>query len=227
MRWFINFLTSSIGQKLVMSLTGLFFCTFLVIHLIGNLQLLYNDDGEAFNTYAYFMTHNPLIKTISYSLYAMLLLHTIQGILLYLKNKKSKGSKYAVSTSDNGSWASKNMALLGSLIFFFLCIHMGDFWWNMKMNNLEMVSYNDGSEVQDLYTKVHASFSQLWIVIVYMIGLLALLFHLLHGFGSAFQTLGLRHRKFTPIINFLGAVFSVLVVLGFAIIPLASFFSQK
>ena len=84
MNWFTKFLSSSIGQKVVMSLTGIFLMLFLVVHLIGNLQLLKNDGGEAFNAYACFMTHNPLIKTISYSLYAFILLHAWQGISLAL-----------------------------------------------------------------------------------------------------------------------------------------------
>ncbi|MEL6719508.1 MAG: succinate dehydrogenase, partial [Bacteroidota bacterium] len=78
MSWFTNFLTSSIGKKIIMSLTGLFLISFLVVHLAGNLQLLVNDEGESFNVYAKFMTTNPLIKFISYGLYAGILLHAVQ-----------------------------------------------------------------------------------------------------------------------------------------------------
>lgn len=227
--WIINLLTSSIGRKVIMSLTGLFLCSFLIVHLIGNFQLLVGDGGEAFNTYAYFMTHNPLIKFTSYGLYAMILLHAIQGIILYLANKKKSGgnigSKYAVSTYKNGSWGSKNMALLGTFILFFICIHMGDFWWKMKMDDLPMLTYDGYDEpIADLYGRVSAAFNELWIVIVYLIGLIALAFHLIHGFGSAFQTLGLRHKKYTPMINGIGVVFSVAVCLGFAVIPVVHYF---
>lgn len=227
MRWIINLLTSSIGLKLVMSLTGLFLCSFLLVHLVGNLQLLYNDNGKAFNEYAVFMTGNPIIKTVSIGLYLLILLHAIQGLILAKINKGSKGSKYAVRTNSNGSWASKNMALLGTLILFFILIHMGDFWWNMKMDRLPYVSYDGGPEIKDLYAKVHASFKVWYIVLAYMIGLLALAIHLLHGFSSAFQTLGIRHKKYTPIIKLVGYIFSILIPIGFAIIPLAIFFSQK
>ncbi len=228
MKWIIDFLTSSIGKKLVMSLTGLFLCSFLAIHLLGNLQLLKSDGGEAFNTYAYFMTQNPLIKTISYGLYFFILLHAIQGIAIAISNKKAKGSKYAVSTQKNASWASKNMALLGILVLAFLFIHMGDFWFKMKFtDNLDVVKVYEGYEfgVKDLYAQVRTSFSQLWIVIVYLIGLLALAFHLFHGFQSAFQTLGLNHHKYTPMIKVLGAAFSILVPLGFAIMPIWIYFA--
>lgn len=229
MMWIVQFLTSSIGRKLIMSLTGLFLTSFLIIHLIGNIQLLFPDGGEAFNTYAYFMTNNPLIKFISIGLYFFILLHAIQGILLAKSNLSAKGSKYAVSTNENASWASKNMALLGILILAFLCIHMGDFWYKMKFTDeLDMVTSYAGYEfgVKDLYQQVRTSFSQLWIVIVYLIGLVALSFHLLHGFESAFQTLGLRHKKYTPLIKGIGIGYALLVPIGFAIIPIIIYFSK-
>ncbi len=203
-----------------MSLTGLFLCSFLVIHLIGNLQLFIPDGGEKFNVYAKFMTSNPLIKFISVGLYAGILLHAIQGILIWMENKKAKGSTYAVNTYDNGSWMSKNMGLLGTLILFFLCVHMGDFWFKTKFTDqIPMVTY-DGVEMKDLYTQVYTSFSKLWIVIVYLIGLVALALHLLHGFESAFTTLGIRHKKYTPLIKLSGIAFSITIPLLYALIPL-------
>jgi len=219
MRWLIDFMTSSIGKKLVMSLTGLFLVSFLVIHLLGNLQLLVPDDGVKFNTYAKFMTTNPLIKFISIGLYAGILLHAIQGLLIVFANKKAKGSKYAVTTYENGSWMSKNMGLLGTLILFFLFVHMGDFWLKMKLGDIPMVTY-DGVEMQDLYGRVYMAFSQVWIVIVYLIGLVALALHLLHGFQSAFTTLGLRHKKYTPLIKLMGIGFSIVIPALYALIPI-------
>ncbi len=226
MKWFINFLTSSIGRKLIMSLTGLFLITFLVAHLVGNLQLLYNDGGEAFNKYAEFMTGNPLIKMISLGLYFFILLHTIQGLLLWAVNKGKKGKGYAVKSKDSSSWSSNNMALLGTLVLFFLFIHMGDFWLKMKLGQLDTVAYADGHEINDLYARVNLAFKELWIVITYLIGLIALGFHLAHGFGSAFQTLGIRHKKYTPLINGLGLAYSILIPLAFAIIPLYIYFKN-
>ena len=220
MRWLTDFLISSIGKKLVMSLTGLFLITFLVVHLLGNLQLFLPDGGKSFNVYANFMTSNPLIKFISIGLYAGILLHAVQGILIALSNKKAKGSKYAVSTYENGSWMSKNMTLLGTLILFFLCVHMGDFWYKTKFtDSLTMVTY-DGVEMKDLYTRVSVAFSQVWIVIVYLIGLIALALHLIHGFQSAFTSLGIRHKKYTPMIKAMGLGFSILIPLAYAAIPI-------
>ena len=231
--WIVKFLTSSIGRKLIMSLTGLFLILFLTVHLIGNLQLIFNDGGEAFNSYAYMMTHNPLIQLISVGNYFFILLHAAVGILLYFQNKGAKGTKYAVSTNKSASWASKNMALLGTLVLAFIFIHMGDFWFNMKMQQkwnptgdwLNMFdSESLGHPVVDLYERVHYSFGQLWVVITYLIGLAVLAFHLNHGFASAFQTLGINHKKYTPIIAGLGKAYSILVPLGFAIIPIYIYF---
>ncbi len=227
--WIFNFLfKSSIGRKLVMSLTGLFLITFLVVHLIGNLQLLYGDDGATFNQYAYFMTNNPLIKFTSYGLYFFIILHTIQGLMIAFFNKQASASKYAVNTNENSSWASKKMALLGTIILVFLFIHMGDFWFRMKIGWISYVEYPGYDvEIANLYERVVITYSKLWIVIIYLLGLLGLAFHLNHGFASAFQTLGLNHKKYTPLINGLGKAYSILIPLGFAIIPIYIYFINR
>ena len=227
--WITKFLTSSIGQKVIMSLTGLFLIIFLLVHLVGNLQLFLDDRGEAFNVYAHFMTTNPIIQATSIGLYATFLLHAIQGIVLAWNNRKARGAqKYAVKQT-RGSWSfpwiSSNMALLGSILFVFLCIHMGDFWWSTKRGLLENVAYGDDAVMTgDLYRKVYASFKIWWVVLIYEIGMVALALHLLHGFASAFQTLGLNHPKWMPLIKAVGIVYSILIPLGFAIIPLYIFF---
>lgn len=225
MGWILKFLKSSIGRKLIMSLTGLFLISFLVVHLTGNFQLLNDDEGAAFNQYAYFMTHNPLIKFISYGLYFLILLHALQGIVIWAQNRKARGTqKYAVKSTSTTTWASRSMALLGSIILIFIFIHMGDFWFKMKFGGLNMVQYEGFKEpVANLYEAVHLSFKQLWIVIVYLLSMIALGFHLQHGFWSAFQTLGLNHQRYTPLIHGLGTILAILLPLGFAIIPIYFF----
>lgn len=224
MKWLISLLTSSIGRKLIMSLTGLFLCSFLVIHLVGNLQLLKNDSGVAFNDYAYFMTHFLPIKVVSIGLYLGIVLHAVLGIAIYFKNRSAKGKNYKVKTSANGSWASKNMALLGTLILAFILIHMGDFFLKMKFNQLEMFdSAALGHPVKDLYKRVSIAFQNPLIVAAYVIGQIVLAFHLWHGFASGFVTLGINNKKYTPIIEFVGRVFAILVPLGFALIPIVHF----
>lgn len=220
MKWITQFFTSSIGQKVIMSLTGLFLVTFLIVHLIGNLQLLYCDGGVAFNGYSYFMTHNPLIKTISYGLYFFILLHAIQGLLIWRKNKAAKGIGYRKKTTKSNSFASRNMAYLGLLILVFLGIHIGDFWFKMKMGSLDLIDHPQlGHKVYNLYAAVDWSFSQLWIVAVYIISMVGLAFHLLHGFQSAFQTLGLTHKKYFPLIKAIGTIIAIVVPALFAWIP--------
>jgi len=221
MNWFSKFLTSSIGRKLIMSLTGLFLILFLVVHLIGNLQLLIDDGGVQFNVYAKFMTSNPLIKTTSYGLYFFILLHAIQGILVWRKNAAAKGSKYAVSTNANNSWASRNMGPLGVVILIFILIHMWQFWFQMKIGAVDLVPQGEGGEmIKDLYKPVLAAFSNIGFVIFYVVSMIFIAIHLSHGFQSAFQSLGLNHKKYTPAIKFLGMAYSILVPLGFAIIPI-------
>ena len=132
-------LKSSIAKKYWMALTGLFLCTFLVGHLLGNLQLAFDagEDGrQAFNEYAYFMAHNPMIKILSYLTYISILFHTIDGILLTIKNKKSRPIGYAKNNANaNSSSSSRNMALLGSLILIFIVTHMANFWYKAKISS--------------------------------------------------------------------------------------------
>lgn len=214
-------MTSSIGRKLIMSLTGLFLVLFLVVHLAGNLQLLADDGGESFNSYAYFMTHNGFIKFVAYGNYFFIILHAIVGIMIAVKNRKAKGQKYAVSSMSETSWSSRNMALLGTLILAFIFIHMGDFWYKMKFGDMGMVaSASLGHEVKDLFTRVNVAFDNPLIVVVYVIGQIVLALHLWHGFQSAFQTLGFNHPKYTPIIKGLGKIIAIVIPVGFAIIPL-------
>lgn len=225
--WFGNFLSSSIGQKVIMSLTGLFLISFLAVHLAGNLQLLYDDGGEAFNLYAYFMTHNPVIKTLSYGLYFFILLHAVQGMLLWRKNRAARGEKgYAVKvtrTVGTSATASKSMAWLGSIIFIFIGLHMYQFWLKMKLGNLGTATY-DGQEVYNLHILVVEAFANPIYVGIYVVSMIVIAIHLWHGFQSSFQTLGLNHHKYTPAIKAIGKVFSVLVPAGFALIPLYLFF---
>ena len=225
MSWFSDFLTSSIGRKLIMSLTGLFLIIFLLVHLVGNLQLLYSDGGEAFNIYAKFMTTNPLIKGSSYLLYTGILLHALLGIVIWRKNAAAKGQGYAVSTTHNASFSSKNMAWLGIIILAFLILHLIQFWLKTKMGTLVDVQYA-GETYHNLYDPVAYAFSQWWYVLIYVFSMIVIGLHLNHGFQSAFQTLGLNHKKYTPLIKFLGTAYSILIPLGFAIIPIYMYLNR-
>lgn len=224
MKWFLDLITSSLGKKLVMALTGLFLILFLAVHLAGNLQLLKHDGGHAFNTYAEFMTTNPVIKVISYGNYFFILLHISLAAVLSRKNRLSRGPEgYAVTSGKSSAWSSRNMGILGTLILIFLVIHMKDFWAQMHWGGIPKVSY-DGKEVKDLYTLVGVWFQKGWYVGLYVVSMAVLAFHLWHGFASAFQTLGLNHQKYNPIIQFVGRAFAIVVPVLFALIPILMFY---
>lgn len=222
MNWFLKLLSSSIGRKLLMALTGLFLILFLVIHLIGNLQLLKDDGGEAFNVYAQFMTTNPLIITISYVNYTCILIHVIWAIILTNRNRKARGSQGYAVVDNSSPWTSRNMGILGTFIFIFLVIHLRGFWYEMHWGGIPTANYN-GVEVKNLYATVDAAYSQAWYVGIYLFSMLILAFHLWHGFASSFQTLGLNHKKYNPVIAFVGKAFAIIVPALFALIPIWMF----
>jgi len=124
-------LKSSLAKKYWMALTGLFLCLFLIGHLLGNLQLLATGENAAlnFNKYALFMTTNPAVKLLSYLTYFSILFHAVDGIVLTVQNKKARPVGYVKnSPSSNTVWASRNMAVLGTLILVFIVTHMVNFW---------------------------------------------------------------------------------------------------
>src|SRR5471030_508294 len=126
---------SSLGKKLIMALTGLFLCTFLIVHLGGNLLLFSNDGGFGFNMYANFLTHFPPIEVIAYILYLCIAVHALYALILTLKNRSARPVSYAAQNDAPATWQSKNMGLLGSILLLFIVIHMSDFWFNYKYSN--------------------------------------------------------------------------------------------
>ena len=217
MSWFTNTLSSSLGKKLIMSFTGLFLILFLVGHVSGNTLLFKSDGGLAFNIYAKFMTSNPAVKLLSYLTYLSVIGHVIYAIMLSRANKKARPVGYAVKTSDSKStWNSKSMGVLGLIILLFLVMHLKGFWYEMHWGEIT----TDANGNKDLFSVVDAAYSELWYVAIYVISMIILSFHLSHGFSSAFQTLGLNHKKYTPTIKFLGKAFSIVVPFVFAMMPI-------
>jgi len=222
MSWLKDSFTTSVGKKLVMSLTGLFLIGFLIAHLVGNIALL-SSTGDKFNEYAHFMKHNPLIIASEFVLFAGFLFHIVQGLKLESGNRASRTQKYAVPhKNDKVDWKSKYMGPFGIVILIFLLVHLWDFF-RFKYafpEGLDNVIVN-GVEIPDLYSRVHAVYKgSILHVILYPIAMLVIGFHLGHGFQSAFQSLGLRHKKYTPAIKAIGNAYAILVPLAFAIIPI-------
>jgi len=225
MNWFSRTLTSTIGRKLVMALTGLFLCSFLVVHLAGNLQLLKGDEGQAFNVYAKFMTTTTAVKILSYGLYAGFILHIVQSLLLTLHNRKARPVGYAYQNSSaNSPWTSRNMGIFGTVILFFLVVHMKQFWFEMHFGQVPVATY-EGVEHKNLYEVVKFAFAEPLYVLLYVVSMVAVAFHLVHGFQSAFQSLGINHVKYTPFIKLIGYGFAIIVPLLYAAIPVIMFLS--
>jgi len=262
-------LKSSLVKKYWMALTGLFLCLFLVGHLIGNLQLIYGTSLQ-FNQYALFMTTNPFIKVLSYLTYISIIFHAVDGIILTIQNRKARPIRYnKENAAANTKWASRNMAVLGTLILIFIALHMSHFWAKMHYTQmpLQKVSIATDYGTQDLYVTTAGSYigtsqidngqieiknkteffdvraglkiaegykdlykitidffkdekAGLWYTIFYVFSMAILAFHLNHGFASAFQSFGLNHPKYNGIIKKTGVVFSIIVPLLFAIIPI-------
>ncbi len=256
MSWLTKTLTSSIGKKVLMSLTGLFLCTFLLVHLIGNLQLFKHDGGYAFNKYAVFMTTFPVIKVVSYVNYALILFHAFWGLYLEFQNRQARPVRYAV-VKNSSTFSSRNMAILGTILLVYIVVHMGDFWYKFHNEPLPYVQYTENVTtgevltqkmpetytqevkmvemvnevagtrtyvVKDLYEQVGISFKNPLLVIFYILGMIAVGYHLYHGFQSAFQTLGWNHPKYTPLVKFIGTwIFAIAIPLGFAAMPIYFF----
>ena len=281
-------LKSSIVKKYWMALTGLFLCLFLAGHLAGNLQLIFGTSLQ-FNEYALFMTTNPAVKLLSYLTYISIIFHAIDGIMLTIQNKKARPIGYAKTDGSSSSFASRNMAVLGTVILVFIATHMVNFWAKMHFdknmplmvktieiqpgmsqdfyvgrstgqyypvdqvgkegeviqaglpqkqlvikNGTELYNPQVNVKMGDLYKDLHkltldffkdAKYG-LFFTIGYVLAMIALSFHLWHGFQSAFQSIGVNSSKLTPVIKFFGKAFAIIVPLLFAIIPVILHFKK-
>lgn len=216
-----NFLQSSLGKKLLMGLTGLFLITFLIIHVLLNSFIFFNDGGLIFNEGADFMAHNPLVRAMEYVLFLGLIIHMVQSLILTLENNKARPVKYAVNNGKaNSKWYSRSMGILGSLLLLFLVVHLANFWVKSRITGIEGL---DANGHENMYAIMQEVFQNPLIVLIYLIGCISLAYHLLHGFPSAFQTLGWNHPKYNSLIMKTGIGFSIIVPLLFALMPIAMY----
>jgi len=216
---------SSIGKKLLMSLSGLFLVTFLIIHLSINLLLLVPDGGQMFNVAANFMAM-PLIKYgLQPVLFGGFIIHIIYAAILTLQNNKARGSaKYASGNNTKDvMWASKNMFILGLTVSAFLVVHLIDYWVPLQLTHGASSVTIDGVEMHNAYALVNGTFSELWRVVVYLIGFLGLTIHLTHGFWSAFQTLGMSNNIWRKRWTVIGISFAWIVGIAFSMIAILQY----
>ncbi|WP_100313928.1 succinate dehydrogenase cytochrome b subunit [Thermoflavifilum aggregans] len=218
MKWRQLFI-SPVGRKIVMGFTGLFLILFLIVHVTINACIFLNDHGETFNAVAHFMGTNILIHFLELGLFVGLILHIVQGWMLWSSNSKKRPVKYAVwGAKANSHWYSRSMGLLGTLIFIFLVIHLANFWVPNRYN------YVVHGEELNLFERMKVVFSHPVVVLIYLGGLVSLSYHLMHGFQSAFRTFGMNSRRYIPIVKGIGVAFAIIVPMLFALMPILLYF---
>jgi succinate dehydrogenase / fumarate reductase, cytochrome b subunit len=219
MSWVTKTLSSSIGRKLIMGITGLSLILFLIVHCGINSLIFLNDGGVTFEHAAEFMGTNWVIRTTEVGLMAGFIIHIVDGLMLWKSNREKRPVEYAlVKVEANSTWYSRSMGLLGTLLLLFLIMHLRHFWIVSRFTD-EITSGK-----QTLFAEMVAVFQNPIVVILYVLGCISLAYHLMHGFASAFQTMGWRHPKYTPFVESLGKWFSIVVPIVFAAMPIAMYF---
>jgi len=211
--------SSSIGKKLVMGITGLFLILYLIIHCFLNSLIFVNDGGLTFNEGAHFMATNWLIRAMEVVLFLGFILHIVQSARLTIENRAARPVKYVYNNGNaNSKWYSRSMGLLGTILLIFLIVHLSNFW---VVSRFTGIPTTDANGHDDLYAVMKLTFQNIWIVILYVLAMVSLAYHLLHGFPSAFQTMGWNHNKYTPVIKKVGFWYSIIIPLIFALMPIA------
>lgn len=213
-----NIFSSSIGKKLIMSVSGLFLITFLLVHLTVNLMILFDSTGDLFNEAAHFMATNPIIKIMEPMLALGFFFHIFYGMYLEIRNNAARPVKYAVSNKSEASWSSKNMLLTGLTIFAFLAVHLWNYFYKIKFTDMEI---SDAELVRSIFMPERWYFS-----LFYITSFVLLALHLNHSLQSAFQTLGLNNSKWLSRWKFVGMLYAFIIAAGFSMIPVAIFIQE-
>lgn len=194
-----------------MALAGLFLLTFLPVHLVINFMLL-KGDPEPFNKAAHFMATFPPVKVFEIILIGAILVHIIYGLMLQIQNWMARPVGYKSGAKADTSFFSRFMIWTGGTIFIFLLIHFINFYF-IKLGLI-------AGDPENFYDIAHQLFAIPGYNIFYLLCFILLGFHLYHAFSSAFQTLGLNHRIWTPIVKFVALIYALIIPAGFASIPL-------
>jgi succinate dehydrogenase / fumarate reductase cytochrome b subunit len=230
MKW-SHFFTSAVGRKIVMALTGIFLILFLIVHVGLNACIFYdlkwldpNDNGEMFNKASHFMGSTVVMRLLEIVLFLGFIIHIIQGYVVEAKNVTKRKQGYRVGLGNRGStWMSRSMAVLGTLIFLYLIIHISQLWVPSRItHNLEEVTYN-GTTMHNSFLRMYEIFQQPWVVILYLAGVMALAFHLWHGFVSSFRSMGVHNKKYVGMLKGLGYGFTIVVCVLFALMPISMY----
>jgi succinate dehydrogenase / fumarate reductase cytochrome b subunit len=211
MYWLLN---SSIGRKLIMSLSGVFLILFLLFHMSMNLTLIFSTD--AYDMICELLGANWYAIAGTLVLAAGVVVHIGYGTWLTLQNQRARGAdKYASSNQTKTEWSAKNMYVLGLVILLGLFLHLWNFWYKMQLSELLHLegALSEGSGL------VIGLFSNPVYSIIYIAWLVALWFHLTHGVWSAFQTLGFNNKTWFPRLKFIANIVATIIMIGFAVVP--------
>ncbi len=221
-------LSSSIARKVSMALSAMFLMLFLLQHFAINITSVFS--GDIFNEISHFMGTNPLVQYVIQPILLFgVIFHFVMGFVLELKNKKAQGVKYAMNKgSANSTWMSRNMIYSGLAILIFMIIHFIDFWFpeiNTKFIQGDWSGTIDGVEGYRYYEELKHKFVPIWRVALYCIAFVFLALHLLHGFNSAFQSMG-ANNKYTKGMEKFGKAYAIIIPLGFVFIALFHHFNH-
>jgi succinate dehydrogenase / fumarate reductase cytochrome b subunit len=215
-----SFKLASITRKITMALAGLFLVIFLIVHLVINLLMLLPDDGKLFLEAAHFMGSNIFIKIFEVVLFGAFILHAIFGVMVWVQNRMARPVRYHSAMKSETSLFSKWMIHTGVVILIFLVMHLAHFYFvKLGLTNPipgELVP----ADKHDFYTMSINLFTRPWYSAVYIVLLILLGFHLNHSVQSAFQSMGWNHPKYTPCIKTASSIYSLVIAVGFIIIPL-------
>ncbi|MCX6310505.1 MAG: succinate dehydrogenase cytochrome b subunit [Bacteroidetes bacterium] len=217
-----KFLTSSIGKKTVMALSGLFLIMFLLEHLYTNVTLFFGDGGIEFNETSHSMVRMIIIRVIEIVLFLAVFVHVAQAILLTKENSNARSVKYAVNgAKDTSSWNSRNMGFTGSVIFFFIVVHLYNFFVPYRITGTI-----GGAGQETVAQDVVAAMENPIYAGIYLISVILLAFHLSHALSSAFHTLGMSNKKYMPIWDKVAMGFAVFMGIGFGSFPILFFIAK-
>ena len=212
-----QFFSSSVGTKVLIALTGLGFAGFLVAHLAANLMVLV--DPEAYNEYSHKLISNPLIYLAEAGLVVLFVTHAFKALSNYFRNRAARPSNYKLKRraghTSRKSLASATMIVTGTWLLLFIVIHLKTFKFGPW--------YETGTGMRDLARLVNEEFRQPLYVVFYVLSMAVVGLHLRHGLSSAFQSLGVDHPRYTPVILKTGIVVALVIGLGFALIPIVIF----
>lgn len=220
MKWLFAYITSSIGKKHIMALTGLALFGFLLTHLAGN--FLYFLGPEIFNKYSHALTSSPLIYPAEIALAGIFVVHIIFAFWTQMGNKSARKQQYAVALAEeHNKLSSSFMLITGIWIILFVVIHVG----GIKFGSY--IPYDlGGQEIRDLYQTVSQYFKSPLITLFYVLSMVVLGVHLKHAFWSAHQSIGISHSKYTPILKLLSLLMAIGLALGFILVVFAATLSK-